>query len=211
MATRPPIPTASRPLAYSARSSYRRRCGACTLLFHTCTTRKWSFAAGSVSLLKSLASVWRGGGAAEWLRQRFTSSSKAFRWINWGTYRALLFSLPSAPLIGISAHLDTVFPQGTALQTCWRKPNRLYGPGFSDNAAGVTVLLAVANALKKTQLKPANNIFIGNVGEEGEGNLRGMRHLFVARVGATPSSPCSVIDGAGTDTDVNQARAVRRF
>ena len=95
------------------------------------------------------------------------------------SYCGAVHNKPDAPhFIGVSAHLDTVFPQGTALQTR-EDGNKLYGPGISDNAAGVTALLAVASALKRLPLKPATNIlFIGNVGEEGEGNLRGMRHLL---------------------------------
>ncbi len=114
-------------------------------------------------------------------------------------------------LIGISAHLDTVFPQGTALGTR-EQDNRLYGPGISDNAAGVTALLAIASALKRSQLKPDTNIiFIGNVGEEGEGNLRGMRHLFSAAPWRDSIASLLVVDGAGTDTYVDQALGSRRF
>jgi acetylornithine deacetylase/succinyl-diaminopimelate desuccinylase-like protein len=114
-------------------------------------------------------------------------------------------------MVGISAHLDTVFPQGTALQTR-EEANRLFGPGISDNAAGVIALLAVATALKRTQLQPvANIVFIGNVGEEGEGNLRGMRHLFSASPWRDLIHSLLVIDGAGTDTYVNQALGSRRF
>ena len=68
------------------------------------------------------------------------------------------------------------------------------------------------HALKRTQLKPATNIlFIGNVGEEGEGNLRGMRHLFAASPWRDAIRSLLVIDGAGTDTYVNQALGSRRF
>ncbi len=129
---------------------------------------------------------------SEWLRQRFTALGLEDVHVDeLGNVLGLLHHRPQAPLIGISAHLDTVFPQGTALKTR-EEANRLYGPGISDNAAGVIALLAMATALKRTQLKPATNIvFIGNVGEEGEGNLRGMRHLFsVAATGAMPSTLC---------------------
>lgn len=148
---------------------------------------------------------------SEWLLQRFTALGlENVQRDDLGNVLGFLHNA-SAPLIGISAHLDTVFPQGTALQTR-EEANRLYGPGISDNAAGVIALLAVANALKKTQLKPATNIlFIGNVGEEGEGNLRGMRHLFAASSWRDAIRSLLVIDGAGTDTYVNQALGSRRF
>ena len=148
---------------------------------------------------------------SEWLLQRFTALGlESVQRDNLGNVLGFLHNT-SAPLIGISAHLDTVFPQGTALQTR-EEGNRLYGPGISDNAAGVTALLAVAHALKRTQLKPATNIlFIGNVGEEGEGNLRGMRHLFAASAWRNAIQSLLVVDGAGTDTYVNQALGSRRF
>src|SRR4029077_17095087 len=101
---------------------------------------------------------------SEWLRQRFSALGlENVRLDDLGNVLGFLYSQRTAPLIGISAHLDTVFPQGTALQTR-EEANKLYGPGISDNAAGVTALLAIANALKRTQIKPATNIlFIGNV------------------------------------------------
>jgi tripeptide aminopeptidase len=117
----------------------------------------------------------------------------------------------SAPLLGVSAHLDTVFPTGTRLETR-EEGNKLFGPGISDNAAGVTALLAIASALKRSQLQPATNmVFIGNVGEEGEGDLRGMRHIFASPPWRDSIHQLLVIDGAGTDTYVTQALGSRRF
>jgi hypothetical protein len=88
------------------------------------------------------------------------------------------------------AHLDTVFPQGTALQTR-EEANRLFGPGISDNAAGVTALLAVATALKRTRSACHQHCFHRQRGRKrGEGNLRGMRHLFPRRLGAISFTPC---------------------
>src|SRR6202044_3009034 len=80
--------------------------------------------------------------------------------------------------VALSAHIDTVFPAGTPLNVR-QQGTRLYGPGVSDNGAGVTALLAVAAALRSAKISPQMPIvFIGNVGEEGEGDLRGMRHIF---------------------------------
>src|SRR5471030_1594498 len=111
----------------------------------------------------------------------------------------------------MSAHLDTVFPMGTKLETR-EEGNRLFGPGISDNAAGVVAILALASALKRSDLRLSTNIvFIGNVGEEGEGNLRGMRHLFSSPRWRDAIHSLLVIDGAGTDTYVNQALGSRRF
>ncbi len=113
--------------------------------------------------------------------------------------------------IAVSAHLDTVFPAGTPLNVK-QQGSRLYGPGVSDNGAGLTALLAIASAMRTCVVKPSLPVlFIGNVGEEGEGDLRGMRHIFSA-------SPCKdlilhtlVLDGAGSDTIVAEALGSRRF
>jgi acetylornithine deacetylase/succinyl-diaminopimelate desuccinylase-like protein len=114
-------------------------------------------------------------------------------------------------VIAASAHLDTVFPAGTCLETR-EEGSRLYGPGISDNAAGVTALLAVASALKRSGLRlDTNLVFIGNVGEEGEGNLRGMRHIFASPPWKDAIASLLVIDGAGTDTYVTQALGSRRL
>ncbi len=78
----------------------------------------------------------------------------------------------------LSAHLDTVFPAGTATIPTEDGP-RILGPGACDNAAGLTALLAIAAALRYADITPPIPIlFAANVGEEGEGDLRGMRHLF---------------------------------
>src|SRR5262249_19599700 len=117
----------------------------------------------------------------------------------------------TGPLVAVSAHLDTVFPTGTRLETR-EEGNRLYGPGISDNAAGLVALLALASALKRSQLKlGANVVFIGNVGEEGEGNLRGVRHIFSAPRWRDSIRALLVADGAGTATYVTQALGSRRF
>jgi acetylornithine deacetylase/succinyl-diaminopimelate desuccinylase-like protein len=149
---------------------------------------------------------------SEWLREKFTALGLEHVEVDeLGNVLALLYPDSGAPLIGISAHLDTVFPHGTSLETR-EEANRLYGPGVSDNAAGVVALLAIATALKRTAVKPATNIvFIGNVGEEGEGNLRGMRHIFATPRWRDAIHSLLVIDGAGTDTYVNQALGSRRF
>src|SRR5215472_7668987 len=113
--------------------------------------------------------------------------------------------------ISISAHLDTVFPAGTLLNSRQQGP-RLYGPGISDNAAGVTALLAVAAACQEFALShEASVLFIGNVGEEGEGDLRGMRHVFFESQWKDVIRASVVIDGAGSDTIVAEALGSRRF
>src|SRR5207244_5317867 len=115
---------------------------------------------------------------SEWLRHRFTALGLEDVQVDeLGNVLGTLQSKRAAPMVGISAHLDTVFPQGTALQTR-EETNRLYGPGISDNAEGVIALLAVATALKRMQLQAAANlVFIVTVGEEGEVKVGGLRDL----------------------------------
>src|SRR5437868_5660170 len=113
--------------------------------------------------------------------------------------------------VAISAHVDTVFPAGTPLNIR-QQGTRLYGPGVSDNGAGVIALLAVAGALRESRLKNAAPLlFIGNVGEEGEGDLRGMRHIFSERHWRDSIASNVVLDGAGNDTIVAEALGSRRF
>src|SRR5207244_10505699 len=82
----------------------------------------------------------------------------------------------------------------------------------SDNAAGVTALLALAAAFENFNLPHATSLlFIGNVGEEGEGDLRGMRHIFSSAEWKDSIIASVVVDGAGTDTIVAEALGSRRF
>jgi acetylornithine deacetylase/succinyl-diaminopimelate desuccinylase-like protein len=113
--------------------------------------------------------------------------------------------------ISISAHIDTVFPAGTPLNVR-QLGSRLYGPGVSDNGAGVAALLAVAAAMRICQVPHTLPIlFVGNVGEEGEGDLRGMRHLFTVSPWKDTILYSLVLDGAGSDTIVSEALGSRRF
>jgi tripeptide aminopeptidase len=117
----------------------------------------------------------------------------------------------SGHCITLSAHIDTVFPASTPLNIR-QQGSRLYGPGVSDNGAGVTALLAIAGALRSSKVEHSLPIlFIGNVGEEGEGDLRGMRHIFAdpRHSGSVISS--IVLDGAGSDTIVAEALGSLRF
>jgi acetylornithine deacetylase/succinyl-diaminopimelate desuccinylase-like protein len=149
---------------------------------------------------------------SEWLRQKFNGLGlEDVHLDELGNVFGILQPDSAAPFVGVSAHLDTVFPTGTRLETS-EEGNRLRGPGISDNAAGLVAMLAVASAIQRAQLRPAANVvFIGNVGEEGEGNLRGMRHLFATPPWKDAIRTLLVIDGAGTDTYVTQALGSRRF
>jgi tripeptide aminopeptidase len=113
--------------------------------------------------------------------------------------------------VALSAHIDTVFPANTPLNIR-QQGSRFYGPGVSDNGAGVTALLAIAALLRSVRLRHALPfVFIGNVGEEGEGDLRGMRHIFSTPRWKDSIAYSLVLDGAGADTIVAEALGSRRF
>jgi acetylornithine deacetylase/succinyl-diaminopimelate desuccinylase-like protein len=82
------------------------------------------------------------------------------------------------PKLVVSAHLDTVFPEGTDL-TIKDKDGKLYAPGIGDDTRGLVELLSLARALQATDIKTVGDIwFVGTVGEEGLGDLRGARAFF---------------------------------
>ena len=111
----------------------------------------------------------------------------------------------------LSAHIDTVFPLHTPIAPLLEH-NRLEAPGACDNGAGVAGLLAVAAALESCGIElPCDLLFAGNVGEEGEGDLRGMRYLYGASPWRERISANVVLDGAGSEVVVTQALGSRRF
>jgi len=121
----------------------------------------------------------------------------------------------TGPVVVLSAHLDTVFPADTPLHPLLTHTNgsdRLQAPGSSDNAAGVVGMLAIAHALihSKAEL-PVPLIFMGNVGEEGEGDLRGVRHLYERNPISSRIAAHVVLDGPGADSVVTQALGSRRY
>jgi tripeptide aminopeptidase len=115
------------------------------------------------------------------------------------------------PVVLLSAHLDTVFPAGT-LCIPRDEDSRIYCPGATDNGAGLTALLGLAATLREAQLTLACTIlFAANVGEEGEGDLRGMRHLFTASPYAKRLHAAIALEGSGAATVVDRALGSRRL
>jgi tripeptide aminopeptidase len=111
----------------------------------------------------------------------------------------------------LSAHIDTVFPEGTDV-TPQTTGTRLIAPGACDNAAGITGLLAIAAALIDASITlPCPVLFVGNVGEEGEGDLRGMRYLYQRSPWRDRIAAHIVLDGAGHEVAVTEALGSRRF
>jgi tripeptide aminopeptidase len=114
------------------------------------------------------------------------------------------------PLV-IGAHLDTVFPASTPLQLR-RKAQILFMPGISDNAAGIVALLWALRAAKEMGLRFRRPVIaVGTVGEEGEGNLRGARHLFNAPPWTGGECEFIAVDGGGLHRVTHQALGSRRF
>lgn len=80
--------------------------------------------------------------------------------------------------VALNAHLDTVFPEGTDV-TVKQKGDTLYAPGIGDDTRGLMVVLTVLRALEVNEIETESDLlFIGTVGEEGLGDLRGVKHLF---------------------------------
>jgi tripeptide aminopeptidase len=112
-------------------------------------------------------------------------------------------------IIVLSAHLDTVFPADTNVKV-HREGSRMMAPGISDNGTGIAALVAVARALQFAHVKPQRTIlFAANVGEEGEGNLRGMRELVETY--RSKLKAVVVLDGSGTEHVTTRALASRRL
>ncbi len=120
----------------------------------------------------------------------------------------------SAPYVALTAHLDTVIaPRGKDDITV-EADGRYFGPGVSDNGAGLAALLAVARLWKncpKLPELPHGLLLAANVGEEGEGNLIGMRYLCKQSPLAGKVACFLVVDGVGNDHITNRALGSRRF
>jgi len=153
------------------------------------------------------------GPRAEWLCARFTDLglSNVHTDAIGNAIGIKKSAAPSEQAVLISAHIDTVFPAETPIKPRTRN-TRLEAPGACDNGAGVACLLALAAALQHADLAPACDIlFCGNVGEEGEGNLRGTRHLYQQPDFAERIAAHLVIDGAGDEVAVTKALGSRRY
>ncbi len=111
----------------------------------------------------------------------------------------------------VGAHLDTIFPSSTLLRL-ERKGRTLSLPGISDNGAGIVAVLWAFRAAKANDIhfrRPV--VAVGNVGEEGEGNLRGIRHLFGDPPWDGRECEFIAVDGAGIQRITHQALGSRRF
>lgn len=114
-------------------------------------------------------------------------------------------------IVLLSAHIDTVFPAGTPIEVR-REGDRWVAPGIADNGAGVAALLAVARAAVVSRLRTqATLMFVANVGEEGEGNLRGMQALFADPALRRRVQAAIALDGSSQERLTTMALGSRRF
>lgn len=114
----------------------------------------------------------------------------------------------SPEIVMLTAHLDTVFPAGTDVRVK-REGGRLLAPGISDNGTGLVALVALSKAFHEAKIKTTKTIlFVADVGEEGEGNLRGMRAL--AEAYKKRLKYVLALDGSSTEYVTTAALASRR-
>jgi len=151
---------------------------------------------------------------AEWIVAQF-------RGLGWETHidragNVIAATDPHAqgPYIALTAHLDTVLAPRTKDEIRIDADGRFRGPGISDNGAGLAALLAIARAVKMCPPSEgwhSDLLLVANVGEEGEGNLSGMRHLCKQSPLGKKITAFLVLDGASTDHITNRALGSRRF
>ena len=174
------------------------------------------FAAWQLEMARVPAPPFGEAARGEWLQERFRALGLNEVHTDevgnvFGVNPGRQIAKPPKQYTALSAHIDTVFPAGTPLNLR-QHGSRLYGPGVSDNGAGAVALLAVAGALRAAKIPLATPLlFIGNVGEEGEGDLRGMRHIFSQPNWKNSIRQSLILDGAGSDTIVAEALGSRRF
>jgi tripeptide aminopeptidase len=143
------------------------------------------------------------------LKQLFEAEGLGVRVDDTGNVIAEWPGADSEAVVLLAAHLDTVFPAGTDVRVK-RSGDHLLAPGISDNGAGLAALVGVARALSQAAVHTEKTIVLaGDVGEEGEGNLRGMRAL-VAHYGSRLSAVVAV-DGPSVEHITTQGIASRRL
>ena len=126
----------------------------------------------------------------------------------------VIASSGEGPYTALTAHLDTVIAPRTKDEVGVDAGGRFHGPGISDNGAGLAALLAVARVWKSCESlpdMPLGLLLVANVGEEGEGNLLGMRHLCKASTLGRQIESYVVVDGANIDHITTRGLGSRRF
>ncbi|HTS46971.1 MAG TPA: M20/M25/M40 family metallo-hydrolase [Bryobacteraceae bacterium] len=151
---------------------------------------------------------------AEWILDQFRALGCIARIDRGGNVIAHPVENREGPYIALTAHLDTVLAPRSDEEVFIAPDGRLHGPGVSDNGAGLASLLAVARLVStSTELQEIFHrlVFIANVGEEGEGNLNGMRYLCRQSTSGGKIQAFVILDGPNNDHITSQALASRRF
>jgi acetylornithine deacetylase/succinyl-diaminopimelate desuccinylase-like protein len=111
----------------------------------------------------------------------------------------------------VSAHLDTVFPAGTDVKVK-RQGTRLHAPGIGDDTMSLSVLLGFIRAMNAAHIRTRDDIlFVGTVGEEGPGNLRGVRYLFTKGQYKDRIKSFFSVESGGVDTITNAGVGSKRY
>jgi tripeptide aminopeptidase len=149
---------------------------------------------------------------AEYLRERFVECGLSDAAIDEeGNCLALRRGRGERPLLVVSAHLDTVFPAGTDFNVR-HEGTKMRAPGIADDGCGLVALTALARALGECGIETEGSLlFVGTVGEEGEGDLRGARHLLTKGAWAGRVDSFISIDGPGVERITNAALGSRRY
>jgi acetylornithine deacetylase/succinyl-diaminopimelate desuccinylase-like protein len=148
---------------------------------------------------------------AEWFAGQMRSCGLHARIDRAGNVLAIQDAAFEGPFVAVTAHLDTVLAPRNKEDIGVSPDGKFYGPGVSDNGAGLAALLAIAKAIQSVPGADFNNLLIvANVAEEGEGNLNGMRALCKNEM-ADKIRSFLVLDGATTDHITSQALGSRRF
>jgi len=151
---------------------------------------------------------------AEWMAAQLRSLGWEASIDRAGNVVATPHAHSEGPYVALTAHLDTVLAPRNKDEIAVDAEGRFRGPGISDNGAGLAALLAIARALKVCppidgwQSEP---LLVANVGEEGEGNLSGMRFLCKQSPLGRSIGAFLILDGASTDHITSRALGSRRF
>jgi len=151
---------------------------------------------------------------ADWMLSAFRQLGCDAKIDQAGNVVAFLQPHAPPPYIALTAHLDTVLAPRSADDVRTEPDGAFVGPGVSDNGAGLAALLALVRALKSAPPLgglTASPVFIANVGEEGDGNLCGMRHLCTHSPLASKIRAFVVLDGPATEHITSEALACRRY
>jgi acetylornithine deacetylase/succinyl-diaminopimelate desuccinylase-like protein len=128
-----------------------------------------------------------------------------------GNVIALRKGSETGPAVVVSAHLDTVFPEGTDV-TVKREGTKLMAPGVGDDSAGLATLLALIDAMNAGKVQTKSDVlFVGTVGEEGRGDLRGVRQLFTKGAWKGKIRAFFSLDGGGLDGMTTGATGSKRY